>query len=369
VMVDDEPAPAAAPAIVPPPPVAAPAARPAAARAVPAATPVLVIPPPPIDSASLRSGRTEGKSAAPPSRTTESPSVRAEPFDFGRSAASAQDRLRPAARAEVEARPLAPADEQEDLDDELRELDFFLEQELLDEAREALQRLLAFYPRDARLLERHTALERKASPPAPAASAALRRPAAPPAAAPADESFDIARELAEELGAQPAGAADDFQYSVEDVFEQFKKGVAQTVKAEDADTHYDLGIAYKEMGLLDDALHEFEVALSGKGRKKEIDCLTMIGVCHLEKGEPAAAVEAYQRALRSDYLTPEAARAIHYEIAVAYEASGDPSSALHSIQKVLKADPRFRDAQAVAARLSAATAAAPPGPKKNIGYV
>ncbi|HVI74918.1 MAG TPA: tetratricopeptide repeat protein, partial [Anaeromyxobacteraceae bacterium] len=79
VMVDDEPAPAAAPAIVPPPPVAAPAARPAAARAVPAATPVLVIPPPPIDSASLRSGRTEGKSAAPPSRTTESPSVRAEP--------------------------------------------------------------------------------------------------------------------------------------------------------------------------------------------------------------------------------------------------------------------------------------------------
>jgi pilus assembly protein FimV len=288
-------------------------------------------------------------------------------------ASPARARVAPAPAAPPAAPPLAPAgEEQEDLDDELPEVDFFLEQELLEEAGEALQRLLAFYPRDARLLERRATLARKAAPPAPparVAAAAPRRAAAPPPAAPADESFDIARELAEELGTQPTGPAEDFQYSVEDVFDQFKKGVAQTVKAEDADTHYDLGIAYKEMGLLDDALHEFEVALSGKGRKKEIDCLTMIGVCRMEKGEPAAAVEAYQRALRSDHVTPEAARAIHYEIAAAFEASGDLLSALQFIQKVLKADPGYRDAQAIAARLASTPAAAPPGPKKNIGYV
>jgi tetratricopeptide (TPR) repeat protein len=190
----------------------------------------------------------------------------------------------------------------------------------------------------------------------------------------ADESFDIARELAEELGAAPASPAADeeFQYSVEDVFEQFKKGIAQTVKAEDADTHYDLGIAYKEMGLLDDALHEFEVALSGKGRKKEVDCLSMIGVCRMEKGDAAGAVQAYQRALHSDYLTTDAARALHYEVAGAYEASGDRASALQYLAKVLKVDPSYRDAPAMAARLGAApapAAAGAPGPKKNIGYV
>jgi tetratricopeptide (TPR) repeat protein len=271
----------------------------------------------------------------------------------------------------VAARP-APlrAAPQERIEEELQELDFFLEQDLRDEAREALQRLLHAHPQDPRLLQRRAALERRSAPvPASAPAPQVRRPSPPVPAptAPAAESFDIGRELAEELGPQPSGPPEDFQYSVEDVFDQFKKAVAQSVGAEDSDTHYDLGIAYKEMGLLDDALHEFEVALAGNGRKKEIDCLTMIGICRLEKGEPGAAVEAYQRALRSGDLTPEAARAIHYELAGALEASGDRASALQSIQKVLKADPGYRDAKAIAARLTAAPV--PPGPKKNIGYV
>lgn len=366
-VVEDEPIPiddealvleeAPAPARAAPPPARTPATPVPAALVVP--PPVIVVPPPP-----------------PPAVPAP---VRAEP---GPKAAGVEEHL----------------------GDELQEIDFFLEQDLLDEAKDALDRLIAAHPRDARLVERRATLERKLRPeaasvapaaaapaaPAPAAVAAARGPAAsrpgpartpvpaaprpaptpPPAAAPAaDESFDIGRELAEELGHEAGGPGDEFQYSVEDVFEEFKKGVAQTVEAQDADTHYDLGIAYKEMGLLDDALHEFEVALGGKGRKKELDCLTMIAMCRLEKGEPAAAVDAYQRALRSELLTPEAARAIHYELAGAFEAMGDLASALQSIQKVVKADPRYRDAGAVAARLAAAHAAAPPSPKKNIGYV
>jgi len=254
--------------------------------------------------------------------------------------------------------------------EELEEVEFFVQQGLLGEAREALQALEEAHPGDARVAACRAALER-------AAEAAEPTPAAPApsaAAAVADESFDIARELAEELGAAPAtpAADEEFQYTVEDIFDQFKKGVAQTVKPEDADTHYDLGIAYKEMGLLDDALHEFEVALAGKGRKKEIDCLSMIAVCLMEKGDAAGAVQAYQRALQSDRLTTDAARALHYEIAGAYEASGDRASALQFLQKVLKVDPSYRDAQAMSARLGAAVAPAAgsaPGPKKNIGYV
>jgi tetratricopeptide (TPR) repeat protein len=340
VMFDDEPAAGAAPAAAPP----------LAAKAIAPPAPAARIPPPPV--AAARSAVATPALVPPPPSPPSSP----------RAPAPGRPSPPPPAPPATPARARAVAAAQEDLDEELQEIDFFLEQELLDEARDVLLRLLAFYPNDARLLERRSALERKAAP-APAAPATPERPAS------ADESFDIARELADELGAQPAGpAADEFQYSVEDVFDQFKKGIAQTVKAEDADTHYDLGIAYKEMGLLDDALHEFEVALTGKGRKKEIDCLTMIAVCRMEKGEPTAAVEAYQRALRSDCVTPDAARAIHYEIAAAYEASGDLPAALQSIQKVLRADPAYRDAQAVAARLSA-TPAASSGPKKNIGYV
>jgi tetratricopeptide (TPR) repeat protein len=286
--------------------------------------------------------------------------------------------------------PPALHDEEEDLQDELAEAEFLVQQGLLDEARDALQNLLAFYPSHAKVRARLADLERKLAPP-PAARPA-KPAAAPPPPPPADETFDIGRELAEELGASASGPPplDEIGFSVADVFDQFKKGVAETVKAEDSATHYDLGIAYKEMGLLDDALHEFEVAMSGKGaRKKEIDCLTMIAVCRLEKGDAAGAIQAYQRALRSDFLTPEAARAVHYEIAGAYEKAGDPESALHYLHKVLKVDAGYRDAKAIVARLGGGPGRAPPnagnarpgpsepaassadrnGPKKNIGFV
>jgi tetratricopeptide (TPR) repeat protein len=312
-------------------------------------------------------------------------------------------------------RPLRrPGGEREpDLSDEIEEADFFLQQGLEDEARDALQNLLTLYPGHAVVRARLAEIDRRAARPAPA-KADPGRPAAPGGPRPSpslvspaahDESFDIARELADELDEAPAGPAsadDDFQYSVEDVFNQFKRGVEQTVRKEDSATHYDLGIAYREMGLLDDAIQEFETALAGNDRKKEVDALSMIGLCRMAKGETRPAIAAYRRALRSDHLTRDAAKAIHYELGVAYEADGDRQVALWYLQKAAKADPGFRDVGKRVAALGggpgrppadaeggasprpaarAATSpprpAAPPpapkpagaGPKKNIGYL
>jgi tetratricopeptide (TPR) repeat protein len=232
-----------------------------------------------------------------------------------------------------EPKPLAP-----DLTDELEEAEFFVQQGLLDEARDALQALLDAHPDHPQVVARLDALRRHEAPAA----------AAPPRST---SDFDLGRELEELSGAMPlSSAADDFQYSVEDVFNQFKKGVEQTVRPEDSDTHYDLGIAYKEMGLLDDAIHEFEVALRGANRRKETDCLSMIGLCHLAKGDPKAAVGAFQRGLRAQGLTREAAKALQYELGSAYEGAGDPQSALFFLQRVRKVDPAYRD---VAARVHA----------------
>jgi len=298
------------------------------------------------------------------------------------------------------------AEEEADLSDELEEADFFVQQGLLDEAREALKNLQAFYPDHRQVVARLADLDRRAAAlapvpaaPAPAAAAAATAAGAvrqsPSLVAPGaaqGESFDIAAELAEELdGATGPITEDEFQYSVEDVFNQFKKGVAETVKAEDSDTHYDLGIAYKEMGLLDDAISEFEQAVRGSNRKKEVDCLSMVGLCRMAQGRPKDAVEALRRALRSDYLTKEAAKAIHFDLASAYEASGDAPVALWYFQKVAKADAGYRQAtqrvaalgggpgrppadEAGAATGSRAGAPGPakpavPGAKKNIGYL
>ena len=124
-----------------------------------------------------------------------------------------------------------------------------------------------------------------------------------------------------------------------------------------------------------------------QGLPKEVDCLTMMGLCHIEKGDAAGAVQDYQRALRSDYLTPEAGRAVHYEIAGAYEKMGDPEVALYYLHKVMKADAGYRDVKSMTARLGGgpgrppagveaprppkdeAPAAGANGPKKNIGYL
>jgi tetratricopeptide (TPR) repeat protein len=279
----------------------------------------------------------------------------------------------------------APEPEEEvDLSDEVEEADFFVQQGLLDDARDALQNLLAFYPEHSVLKAKLAEVERKSG----------AAEAEPPSAAEDDASFDIARELAEMGGAATADPGDEeFQYSVEDVFNQFKKGVEQTVKAEDSATHYDLGIAYKEMGLLDDAIHEFETALAGNDRKREVDCLSMIGLCHLAKADGDAAVASFRRALASDRLTRDAAMAIHFELATAYEGGGNREAALYYFQRVAKADPSFREvAQRVAAlgagpgrappderpRAPAAPggrtppprpAPPPPGNKKNIGFL
>jgi tetratricopeptide (TPR) repeat protein len=247
--------------------------------------------------------------------------------------------------------PPPPEEEDEpDLSDEIEEAEFFLEQGLLDEARDALQNLLAFYPGHSVVQAKLAEVQRKAK--AAAAPTNGQAPAAPEGAG--DAAFDIARELADELGPTGAGGGgldEEFQYSVEDVFNQFKKGVEQTVKKEDSATHYDLGIAYKEMGLLDDAIHEFETALTGNDRKKEVDCLSMVGLCRMQKGEGAEAVKAFRRALGSDHLSKDAARAIHFELAAAYEVAGDSEAALYYFQKVAKAAPTYRDAAARAAAL------------------
>jgi tetratricopeptide (TPR) repeat protein len=333
--------------------------------------------------------------AAPPPRSARPPPPKAAP-------ARAAPAKAPPARAPAR----GAAAEQPDLSDEIEEADFFLQQGLVSDARQALENLLALYPGHAQVTARLAELERKAVPARGRAAPPLGTPReSPPLVADSanDESFDIARELADELEEAPSGAApadDDFQYSVEDVFSQFKKGVAQTVKKEDSATHYDLGIAYKEMGLVDDAIHEFETALAGNDRKKEVDCLTMIGLCRMAKAEPGEAVAAFRRALRSEHLSADAAKAVQFEVAQAYEEAGDAQAALWYLHKVAKADPRFRDvggrisalgggpgrapaeADGPASRAGARPAngipvrgaparppAGPAGSKKNIGYL
>lgn len=169
---------------------------------------------------------------------------------------------------------------------------------------------------------------------------------------PGDEGFDFAEKLAEELAEVAEIAPMDEgaeQIDVETVFEQFKKGVAEQVDEDDSDTHFDLGIAYKEMGLLPDARREFQVAMADPRRR--CLCWTMIGLIYMEEGQPHLAVEAFQSGLESPEKTPAETVGLHYELGLACEASGSSDQARLHYQYVHQRDPQFREVGQRLARL------------------
>jgi tetratricopeptide (TPR) repeat protein len=113
------------------------------------------------------------------------------------------------------------------------------------------------------------------------------------------------------------------------------------------------------MGMLDEALEQFRSALAGGDRQREVEILNMIGVCLGMKGEHREAVEAYRQALRSEFLTGDGAKAIHFELGAAHEVLGEPEVALWYFQKIAHGDPAFRGAGERVARLGGGPGSSP----------
>ncbi|HEX9137358.1 MAG TPA: DUF6584 family protein, partial [Nitrospirota bacterium] len=170
-----------------------------------------------------------------------------------------------------------------------------------------------------------------------------------------EDFFDLASELRDELSsitvpAQPVTSADD--QSLDDIFEEFKKGAEQQVAKEDADTHYNLGVAYKEMGLLDDAIGEF--TLTPEEEQKFVQSRYMLGLCYMEKGEYQNAITEIQKAL--NYSESSGGKhqeriGMHYDLGLAYQGAANREGALAQFQWVHDANPGYRDADAKLAEL------------------
>lgn len=123
----------------------------------------------------------------------------------------------------------------------------------------------------------------------------------------------------------------------------FKKGELDN---EDAESHYSLGLAYKEMGLLDEAIGEFIVASCSPLRK--IDALTLQGVCLRELGNIDKAVEMLSDTLKDDNITEDECLGVQYELALCHESSGDYTRARTMLTDIIAARPTYSD---VATRL------------------
>lgn len=126
-----------------------------------------------------------------------------------------------------------------------------------------------------------------------------------------------------------------------EIFEEFKKGVDEKIGQEDFDTRYNLGIAYKEMGLLEEAIHEF--LISSKHDSKFFDSAGLLGMCFREKGLMDDAITWFTKALGDKGRKKEEYLAVKYELIVTHKLKENYKAALEVIEDISRTNPDYRD--------------------------
>ena len=135
-----------------------------------------------------------------------------------------------------------------------------------------------------------------------------------------------------------------------EVFQEFRSELGEMGEKdedEDLETHYNLGIAYREMGLLDEAIGEFQrvakAIQEGRPFRYSMQCATLLGLVFMEKQEPKIAALWYQRALELPGLDPETVLALRYDLGLAEEQAGNSRAALDSFRQVYAMNIDYRD--------------------------
>jgi tetratricopeptide (TPR) repeat protein len=194
------------------------------------------------------------------------------------------------------------------------------------------------------------------APVAPAPSAAP--PPAPPAAA-GGNFVDLGSMILEETGPRDTRMRidrrepqdEDEQREFKEILEQFKRGIEANLDTDDYQAHYDLGVAFKEMGLLDEAIAEFQKALRApEGRLRTSEAL---GVAFFEKGQFPVAEAVLRRAVEAVDEGDEAKIGLIYWLGRASEAQGKDAEAIASYERAMAVDIRFMDLNERVHRLSA----------------
>ncbi len=130
--------------------------------------------------------------------------------------------------------------------------------------------------------------------------------------------------------------------SLDEIVQAFRKGVEDQLGEEDFDGHYNLGIAYKEMGLLDEAIGEFQVA--ARQSRLLVDACSMLGVCFREKGMPALAARWYRKGLQSENVQDEdLVLRMRYDLAELLCEMDEHQEALDLYTEVYGSNSRYRE--------------------------
>ncbi|HEY4817860.1 MAG TPA: tetratricopeptide repeat protein [Candidatus Acidoferrum sp.] len=146
----------------------------------------------------------------------------------------------------------------------------------------------------------------------------------------------------------PPPASSQIEGPLKEVFDEFRSELGEMgAEEEDLETHYNLGIAFREMGLLEEAISEFQKVAKATDRGRPfpytMQCCTLLGLAFMDKGQPGVAAIWYDRALRTPDLDPESVLALRYDLGVAQESAGEPAAALKTFSQVYAMNIDYRD--------------------------
>ena len=218
---------------------------------------------------------------------------------------------------------------------ELESVDFYIEQGYVDIAVDALELLESQFGKHPDIELRRARLAM-----APNGNGSYPPPETAPAVKPESSAIPVAVEPS-----QPAAQMID--PGLAEIFEEYRASAEGEANGNgDYETHYNLGLAYQEMDLFEEALEEFQVAVAlvspNDGTPRHLQCCNLIGHCFLNQGVPQLAVTWFQKALSAPSASEDERQALRFDLAAAYEQAGELNRAMDLFTEVYGVNVAYR---------------------------
>lgn len=237
------------------------------------------------------------------------------------------------------AKPAPPSVKAEEkFEEKLTEADFYAQQGLKEEAIKIYEELLSIAPDNDEIRKKLRALK-------------------------SEERLEVKLSLPEEEMPTPAST----EAELRGMFDKFKKGIDEKL-GEDYESHYNLGIAYKEMGMIEEAIKELQVA--AKDPKKTVQSSIMLALCYMDKKLYPLAIKELKKNLESISPDDGSYIGIKFDLARAYEKNNEYDNALKLYMEIYAQNPNFRDIKHKIENIKSLMAEEKPKTKKGrVSYI